>query len=258
MAKGSTVLLRLGSTLLLVGALARVVWPDQLSGIDETFVLLVVVAIAIQLVPWDSLKTFKAAGVELTIERAAVQGAIKSLDLPDVALGALEQALERHSESLPALRGSRILWIDDKPHAVLGERRLFRALGARIVTAVSSEAADQHLHEDPDFDVIVSDVQRIGDSHVENDGEPIHEGVNYLVALRKRSDPAVSRIPAVFYAAYDDARLEKFTAPARETQPRPLACNDVVGLVSGVVTLVSEARARPIAVPATKAPTGLR
>lgn len=258
MSRGRVLLLRVASGLLLGGAMARVAWFDQLSGIDDTFALLVVVAVAIQLVPWDSLKSFKAAGVEVVLDRAEVRGAIRGLSIPEVDLAGVEQALVRQSDSLSALQGSRILWIDDKPQAVLGERRLLRALGANVVTVVSSKAADQVLAEDADFDLIVSDVQRVGDSYKDNDGIEIHEGVNYLVRLRQQGDPVVRGIPAVFYAAYDLERLEAFTAPARATSPGPLACNDVVTLVSSIVSVVADVRARPIAVPGKKVPTAVR
>jgi len=252
------IVLRLASALLVGGAVARVLWFDSLSGIDETFALLVVVGVAVQVVPWESLKSFKAAGVEVVLDRAEVRGALRGLDIPQVDLAVLEEALGRQSEALPALQGSRILWIDDKPHAVMGERRLLRALGCRVVTVVSSEDADRVLAEDADFDLIVSDVQRRGDSHEHNDGVPIHEGVNYLVHLRRQGDSVVRGIPAVFYAAYDAERLESFTAPAMETTPRPSACNDVVTLISSIISLVADARARPIVVPGKKVPTGLR
>jgi len=252
-------LVSVSAVLLIALALARIPWFGALGqGVDETFALLVVVAAMLIVVPWDRLSSFKAAGVEVSLDSAAVKGAIESLEIPAVDLAQLREDLGTIAAQLPSLRGSRILWIDDKPHAILGERRLFRALGAEIVAATTSEAAEATLEENNDFDLIVSDVQRTGESYRLNDGEPIHEGVNFLVKLRSHRDPAIRSLPAILYAAYDWERLVKFTRPARELQTEALICNEISGLMKKATTTIAATRARPIKVPATKVPTGIR
>lgn len=63
----------------------------------------------------------------------------------------LRSQLSGLSKELEQFRGSRILWIDDKLYTIYGERRLFRALGAEIVSANSNEKANEILTHDNDF-----------------------------------------------------------------------------------------------------------
>ncbi|GAH82588.1 unnamed protein product, partial [marine sediment metagenome] len=84
-----------------------------------------------------------------------------------------------------------ILWIDDHPENIIGVRRLIRNLGIEVVMVNSSELAQEKLILDNDFDMIITDVQRRGNSlnrvmELDNNymGHPKHEGVNFLVKLR--------------------------------------------------------------------------
>jgi CheY-like chemotaxis protein len=137
------------------------------------------------------------------------------------------------------VKGGRILWIDDRPHNIIGERRLLRALGADVIITVSSDCAEEILNRDNDFDIIITDVQRVGESYKLNNGEPIHEGVNFIVKLRNFDDPIIKSIPVVFYAAYDWDRLIKFTKPARETKPIPKISNTIEDMLSKVITVIT-------------------
>lgn len=53
-----------------------------------------------------------------------------------------------------------MLWIDDHPEEIIGERRVLRALGVLVVSTNSSKSARAILEQDNDFDLIVSDLQR--------------------------------------------------------------------------------------------------
>ncbi len=163
----------------------------------------------------------------------------------------LRQRLEKLGDELLKIRGSRLLWIDDRPEKVLGERRLLRALGVMVQTAISSEDALVALRMDNDFDLIISDVQRIGETFKKTGGIPIHEGVNFVVYLRSHySDLFVRNIPVVFYAAYDWPRLVQFTRPAMEHAPEPLISNSVEDFVVKVVRTLALSRTSPITLPA--------
>jgi CheY-like chemotaxis protein len=156
------------------------------------------------------------------------------------------------------VRGGRVLWIDDKPHRIAGERRLLRSLGIDVTPAISSDEALRILEHDNDFDLVVSDVQRTGKSHEVVGGEPIHEGVNFVVWLRTTyHDALVRSLPVVFYAAYDNERLVKFTRSARDLAPEAALSHSVVTLVPLVVAQLAEARTAPIRAPGTKEPTRL-
>jgi CheY-like chemotaxis protein len=160
---------------------------------------------------------------------------------------------------LPEAKDARILWIDDRPEKVIGERRLLRALGVNVVPAVSSERAKQVLHEDGDFDLIISDVQRAGDTYKLTGGVEIHEGVNFVCWLRhEHPDKTARALPVIFYAAYDWDRLLKFTRAARECHPEPGISNSVLDLVPKILVSLAESRAMPIKAPEVKAPTRLK
>jgi hypothetical protein len=96
----------------------------------------------------------------------------------------------------------------------------------------------------------VTDVQREGP-----DGR-INDGVDFIVALRQRAD-VVSRLPVVFYAAYDEGTLMAVTATARRAGRGAEATNSVHTLVEKVVPALAAARRAPVPVPAKKPPTGL-
>ena len=160
-------------------------------------------------------------------------------------------------KELESIRGSRVLWIDDNPHNILGVRRLLRALGINIVSAVSSEAAESILETDNDFDLIVTDVQRMGDSHKITGGVIIHEGVNYIIRLREHPDPVIAHMPVIFYAAYEWEKLVKHTRPVRELLPEPEISNAAPDFVVKVVNTLAIQRATPIKYSELKVPTYL-
>lgn len=245
------------SGLLLTLALARLIWFEELgSRMDETFVLLLSLGVLLPLVPWERLTAFKAGGLELTLQRAEVQGAVAGLGLERVEEKQVQSALQELAPDIPQFEGGRILWIDDKPHKILGERRMLRALGAEVISVTSSDMAEEILNRDNDFDVIVSDVQRRGSSHMHTGGIEIHEGVNFIVRLREtHEDPILRSIPVIFYAAYDWKRLVEFTRPARETLPEPQICNSVPDLLEKAIDTVVRQRRAPIVVDTRKKPT---
>lgn len=238
------------SVILIVLALIRMYSSDIISNrMDQTFLIMIVLAVLIPLVPWERLTTFKAAGIELVLERTQVKGAINSiLGLDRIESEKIRRQLGALKGELQHFQGSRILWIDDRPETIIAERRLFRALGAEVVPVISSEAAEEMLSRDSDFDLIISDVQRHGESYKFNDGVPIHEGVNFIVKLRSQSGPVVRTLPVIFYAAYDWKRLVEFTRPARETVPELELSNSIETLLTKAIKKVAELREYPIEV----------
>ena len=241
-------------------AVVRAAWHSQLSGrMDSLFFVLLGAAAVLLLVPIQRLKSFKAGGFEVSLDQPQVQGAISGLELDFIQNEKLRSSLARLQGQLASIRGSRVLWIDDRPHKILAERRLLRALGIEVVPAISSEGAEGILAIDNDFDLIVTDVQRLGESYRLNNGIEIHEGVNFIVKLRNsHPDQVVRMIPVIFYAAYPSERLIRFTRPARETYPPPEIANSVTDLAPKVVKLLAEARSAPIAVGERKKATSAR
>lgn len=233
--------------IVLLFAIVRFVFYDFIKDrVDNIFLLLLALAALILLFPWERLISLKAAGIELSLEQPQIKGALEGLDINRLENKQLKQKISNKAREIEQSHGSRIIWIDDKPHNIVGERRILRALGVEVMTAVSSEMAEEIFTRDNDFDMIITDVQRKGESYKLNNGVPIHEGVNFIVKLRQNEDPVIKTLPVTFYAAYDWPRLVEFTRPARETQPEPQICNTIVDLLSKVLTTLSEVRSHPL------------
>jgi len=245
--------------------LAIFYWLDFLnmrSRVDQNFIFLLGAALLIVIIPWERLQSLKAGPLEFALERPQVQDVLRKLPLDDVEDKHLRQFLTDHSTVLATLQESRVLWIDDNPAKVVGERRLFRALGLDVIPAISSEVAEELLVENPDFDLIITDVQRKGHSYQFNNGIDIHEGVNFIVKLHtdsardtRISGDLVKVTPVIFYAAYDRDRLVEFTKPARDVYPEVDICNDLNSLIVKAVSRLSEVRNRTTQYPTAKKPT---
>lgn len=245
------------SVVLTILAIMRFIYHKEISErMDTTFFVMIVAAFLLPLLPIERLKSLKAGGIELSIELPQVQGAIGGLGLDRIEDKKLREQLAAMKDELEAVRRSRVLWIDDNPHKILGERRLLRALGIEVIMAVSSEAAEQILQTDNDFDLIISDIQRAGESHNLNQGVRVHEGVNFIVKLRNdNTDPVSSSLPVVFYAAYDWKRLIKFTQPAREFPLETEVSRNASDFIPKVVKQLAHARSSPIVCEPEKTPT---
>lgn len=247
------------ATFFVILAILRIVFHETLNPkMDITFFSLLAFAFLVLVLPWEQLKTFKAGGVEISLEKPAVKAAISGLGLDRVDDDNLQRHLSRLDDELMLASGGRVLWIDDKPHNVLGARRVLRALGINVTTATSSEMAQDVLDVDNDFDLIISDVQRKGVNYKQVEGGiEIHEGVNFIVVLRKHTDKNIRVLPVIFYAAYDRERLVKFTRPARELMPEAQISNSMTDFLPKVIKNLAEKRSKPIAFSSVKKPTSV-
>ena len=237
-------------------ALIRLVFHEGLSGrMDTVFFIVFGTGLLLLLVPLQYLKSFKAGALEFSLEQPQVRGAISGLNADRIQNEKIQAHLLRLQDELLAIRGSRVLWIDDNPHGVVGERRLLRALEVEVVTAISSEAAVAILEADNDFDLIITDVYREGSGYKVTGGFRNHDGTNFIVWLRtNHTDPVVKKLPVVFYAAYPFDDLIGYTASARVHYPTPEICNSLEDLLPKVIKLLAESRTTPI--PGTKKKKG--
>jgi CheY-like chemotaxis protein len=244
------------SALLLLLAGFRVAYYDTIgTHMDAVFFGLVFLSFLIFFIPWERLSSFKAGGIEISLSKPEVQAAIRGLGLVQIDNKQLKRKLASIGDKLLSVQGGKVLWIDDKPHNLVGAKRLLRALGIQIVSATSTEMAESILSADNDFDMIITDVQRIGESYKLNDGVDIHEGVNFVVKLREHEDPVIKTLPVIFYAAYDWERLVEFTRPARELQPEAEIANSSTDFIPKVIERLAEVRMFPIVCSGDKIPT---
>jgi CheY-like chemotaxis protein len=251
----STIATFLLSAACLLLAFLRYRDTSQQRRADAVVVALVAAAFILHIVPLERITAFKGGGVEVTLEQPQVKAAISGLTADRIKNEELRGELESLADELDVVRGSRVLWIDNSPSVIVGARRLLRALGIYIVPVTSSEMAEETLMHDKDFDLIITDTQRPGTSYKINDGVPIHEGVNFIVKLRRSPATVVTRIPVIFFSAYDWDRLAEFTRPARETQPEPEISNAVNDLIVKIVRRLAVERGKPILYEDEKIPT---
>ena len=267
---------------------------------DLTFLILFLAALIIPIFPWERIQSFKAGGIEVSLDKPQIEGAIKSVtygkdskfNIDNKELQEkLRKIINQNTLKIELFKGSRILWIDDHPYNIIGERRLIRALGAEIIMANSSEMAEEKLRIDSDFDIIITDVQRKGQSFVRAkelikncDIWKEHEGVNFIIKLRldpnifgkyekedfnkfgekelsKKKDhynklkKYVKSLPVLFYAAYKWKSLVRWTHPARLTPPESKICNSFDDLLSKVINTIADVRSNPIKIKVKKTPT---
>ena len=209
--------------------------------LDSTFILLLAIPPLAFLFPWDRLKTFKAVGVELALESPSAKGAIAGLEMSASDNREIRRTLYHLRNAIEDSKGSRILWIDDHPEEILGERRILRALGVEVLSAKNSNSAKSLLEEDNDFDIIISDMQRKSDPESEWGR---YGGIEYIKKLRGERDPVSANLPVIFYTAY---RPEQVETILDQLSARNLSdihfCFSVKGLLEKLFEILPVARA---------------
>jgi CheY-like chemotaxis protein len=168
----------------IVLALPRLAFFEKVGQrMDGTFLLLLAITIAVFITPWEKVTDFKGWGVELTLDRAQVRGALEAAGLTQLKNSPLWKTLSRLKPEIQTAQGSRVLWIDDKPDEIISERRILRSPGIDVVTAASSAKAESSLEQDDDFDLMISDVRRAD----EVDNRPTtYGGIYFIKKLREK------------------------------------------------------------------------
>jgi CheY-like chemotaxis protein len=224
-----------------------VLLSDPETKLDNSVLFLIVLTVLIIILPWERITSLKAAGVEIALDQARVDRAIETVKgqgktIADKNLRAL---LERLEPQIEQAAGSRILWIDDRPHNVLGERRLFRALGVEIVMAESSQTAREYLRRDGDFDLIISDVR----------GKEQHppEAIRFIQDVRASEDERrqagnyehIPLVPVVFYSGHDWKEYDDLIQVLRSEDSCVIWTSGVDRLVQDVLYLLYQIRLEP-------------
>jgi hypothetical protein len=128
---------------------------------------------------------------------------------------------------------------------VLGERRLFRALGVEIVMAESSQTAREYLRRDGDFDLIISDVR----------GKEQHppEAIRFIQDVRASEDERrqagnyehIPLVPVVFYSGHDWKEYDDLIQVLRSEDSCVIWTSGVDRLVQDVLYLLYQIRLEP-------------
>jgi CheY-like chemotaxis protein len=227
-------------------ALLRLVFYNVLNPrIDTTSIFFFAIAAIIVMLPWERLNTFKAGGVEISLDKPEVVAGLKGLNLiNDVQL---RNTLLKLSSEIEQAQGGRILWIDDRPYTILSERRLLRALNIETTMATSSDEAESILKKDNDFDLIITDMDREAENINLNYSERVHAGVEFIIKLRHNTDEAIKSLPVIFYSSYRSIEsLARDSRPARELDPEAEISREPKTLLVKTIKLVAERRQQPI------------
>jgi CheY-like chemotaxis protein len=246
------------SAIAILLAVLRFVFFDTISSrMDSTFLLLVGIAVVIFIIPWEKITTFKGWGVELTLDKPQVKGALEGTGLTNLKRTPLWEKLSHLESEIENAKGSRVLWIDDHPHEVLSERRVLRALGIDVITASSSMKAEGILEEDDDFDLIISDVQRKG--RLKNQATR-YGGIYFIKELREKylDSPGIKALPVIFYSAYQPDQIEKIKRQVGETFLEEIRfCGSFDTLLPEVITILAKVRSNPVTVRPKKKATDI-
>ena len=230
-------------------------WEDLEDKFDKTTLSLLLVSLILLLIPIENIKSLKAGGIELELNHPQIKGAINSLDLNVADNKKIEQYVNSISESgKKSIAGSKVLWIDDKPASIIGERRLFRALGLNITAAGSLEEIKRITREDNDFDLIISDIQW---RDKENPNKVTYGGIEAVQFLRKElNDKVINSTNVIFYTAYT---VSQTTTIENQTGFKQIEnhslCHTILSLLEASVIRIAECRQNPIIINSRKKAT---
>ena len=258
MIKNSTLIWKLAISVAAVGlAIYRVKAPDSSQvWLDSTFILLLTIPPLAFLFPWHRLQNIKAFGIELILETPSARGAISGLEMSASDNREIRRSLYNLRLAIEDSKGSRILWIDDHPEEILGERRILRALGVQVVSANSTNSAKNILEEDNDFDLVISDMQRKSEPESEYGR---YGGIEYIKRLRNANDPVSANLPVVFYTAYKPYQVEKILDQISAGNLSDIHfCYSVDGLIKKVFLILPAARAEVTRVKSKKQATDIK
>jgi len=226
----------------ILAGLRLVVFHGAPENLDRTLLILFVTAVFVVVVPWERLKHFKAGGVEVELQQPQVQGALSGM--VNVNQKELRRDLLRLAPKIELAKGGRVLWLEDRPHNIVGERRFLRALGIEIIPATPLNV-EEKISEDNDFDLIISDIQWL-----DEEKNPTYGGMEFVKKLRsENSDPVISSLPVVFYTAYDSEAISKIIQEVGIARFLKVEyAYSIRDLIAQVITFVAESRSNPIKV----------
>lgn len=241
-----------------------------IDGIDTTFLVLAAVSILLFTLPWSRLSSLRAGPFEFSLEQGQIRGAIDSIvNVAGEEKEKIESLFARLSTDIEQARGSRILWIDDRPRRVVGERRLLRSIELESEIVPTCAAAAETLCRDNDFDLVITSLEKQGEKQYLHD-RTLSPGVTFVEWLRGRNDDdirsligefgetpikdkVINRLPVIFYAAFPDlAYIQKKLQPLAGLPPAPLASRSIDDLLRKTIRTLADARSDPTEVNADK------
>lgn len=158
-----TVMLGVGAALLALGTYAVFATENDAA---VAALLAVGTGLAVLAIVGPYIQAFKFGGVEATFRARAAADAMEDAIAAaamnagiQVSVGDKSGALRRAEAHLTLLRGSIVLWVDDRPGLNDSERRMLTSLGISVDIALNNEDAIKKLQR-RDYDCVISDIGR--------------------------------------------------------------------------------------------------
>lgn len=219
---------------------------------DSTFILLLFVSLILFLIPFEKISSLKAGGVEIELFENKIKNAIEGLEIKKIENEHLYKAIIEQRDKIDTIKGSRILWIDDTPRSVLGERRILRSLGLDIHSANNREVVLDILDRDIDFDLIISDIQWLNDSNDNNSN--FYGGIQLAKELRlKFKNEPINLVKTIFYTSFKKDQIERIhTQTDFLSIENVILCYTIEELLTSVINSLNEINKNPIKVTSSK------
>lgn len=233
------------------------------NGLGNSSLLLFGVSALVLFFPWQRLSTLRAGPIEFALEHGQVRGALDAIKVDGPEKERVERTLSRLVTDIERARGSRVLWVDDRPSRLVGERRLFRALGIETVTVRTCHDAALELNRDNDFDLLITSVVKSSEQRAIKDStNPTalfirwlrgysDSGVEELVGRevgQPPDDAVINNLRVIVYAALKVSKIWEFLQPVAGLQPPVDACSKLDELLPKAIRMLADLRANPIEV----------
>jgi len=241
------------------------------DGVTGDFLLLTGLAAVVFAFPWHRLSALKAGPFEFSLEQGQIRGAIDGIEILGGEKGRIDETLARLAADTERARGSRVLWVDDDPRRIVGERRLFRSLEIETVTVATCRDAARKLFRDNDFDLVITSLVKSQEIKEMKD-HPRNPGITFVQWLRGGDDESIreliddSQIPAkdtvtqnlavLFYAALPPPDIRKAIQSLSGLDPETSTASSLDELLKKSIRLLADLRSNPIEVtPRKRVPT---
>lgn len=245
----------IAASVLLFLAIIRLFDIGNLNALmDDKFILLLFVSAIVYFVPLDKIKSFKAGGIEIELFENKVKSAIEGLDIEQIENEQLYRKIISYREEIEFIRGSRILWIDDTPNAILAERRILRALGLEIHTANNRDTALSIINRDTDFDLIISDIQWLKENNETGKLNHYYGGIELIQEIKKSySKETIGSVKTIFYTSFTDEQINTIQSQTNFLSIDSISlCYTIEELFVNVINSLTTIRKKPVKVSSTK------
>jgi len=219
---------------------------------DTTFILFLFVSVVMFLIPFEKISSFKAGGVEIELFEDKIKNAIEGLEIKKIENEYLYKAIMNQREKIETIKGSRILWIDDTPLSVLGERRILRSLGLEIHSANNRQVVLDILDRDIDFDLIISDIQWLKDSKDKKSN--FYGGILLVKELKQKfKKEPIGKVKTIFYTSFTNEDIGIIQAQTDFFSIDNISlCFTIEELLTTIINSLNEINEKPIKVSPSK------